>query len=253
MGLVVETAPTSFIKRYASTARGYGAYGSNAARSGSVTTTACMSRSITTSSTRGSREVWPEVRSFIRTGRFSAAANRTPPGSGATGGPDHQGARGAAAMTSLSTASASRRTWPPEMPGGRGARGASGRRRHATECRVPGRRRIRPASRRRRSSLSAAYVHDVRARPADRCGRRHPVAAAVQSARRHAGGRETGSRAGPGEIFNDLPDRIADVMILAGAGYAARELRMQLRFWDGRLLPRRCSPRTCGCSAGRSG
>jgi hypothetical protein len=29
-------------------------------------------------------EVWPEVRSFIRTGRFSASANRTPPDAGPT-------------------------------------------------------------------------------------------------------------------------------------------------------------------------
>jgi phosphatidylglycerophosphate synthase len=35
---------------------------------------------------------------------------------------------------------------------------------------------------------------------------------------------ECGLQTPAGEIFNDLPDRIADVMILAGAGYAAREM-----------------------------
>ena len=27
-----------------------------------------------------------------------------------------------------------------------------------------------------------------------------------------------------GDVFNDLPDRLADVLLLAGAGYAAREV-----------------------------
>jgi phosphatidylglycerophosphate synthase len=35
---------------------------------------------------------------------------------------------------------------------------------------------------------------------------------------------ECGLQTPAGEIFNDLPDRVADVMILAGAGYAAREM-----------------------------
>jgi phosphatidylglycerophosphate synthase len=35
---------------------------------------------------------------------------------------------------------------------------------------------------------------------------------------------ECGLQTPTGEIFNELPDRVADVMILAGAGYAAREL-----------------------------
>jgi phosphatidylglycerophosphate synthase len=35
---------------------------------------------------------------------------------------------------------------------------------------------------------------------------------------------ECGLQTPAGEIFNDLPDRIADVAILAGAGYAAREM-----------------------------
>jgi phosphatidylglycerophosphate synthase len=35
---------------------------------------------------------------------------------------------------------------------------------------------------------------------------------------------EEGMKSATGEIFNDLPDRIADVLILAGAGYAVREI-----------------------------
>jgi phosphatidylglycerophosphate synthase len=35
---------------------------------------------------------------------------------------------------------------------------------------------------------------------------------------------ECGLQTPAGEIFNDLPDRVADVMILAAAGYAAREM-----------------------------
>ena len=34
---------------------------------------------------------------------------------------------------------------------------------------------------------------------------------------------EGGLKSPTGEIFNDLPDRVSDVLILAGAGYAARE------------------------------
>jgi phosphatidylglycerophosphate synthase len=35
---------------------------------------------------------------------------------------------------------------------------------------------------------------------------------------------EEGLKSRTGEIFNDLPDRVADVLILVGAGYAVREL-----------------------------
>jgi hypothetical protein len=92
VALVVETAPTSFIKRYASTARGYGDYefecGAFRQRYDD-----CLYVGIDHDELYARfGEVWPEVRSFIRTGRFSTAANRTPPGSGATGAPDHQGA-----------------------------------------------------------------------------------------------------------------------------------------------------------------
>lgn len=35
---------------------------------------------------------------------------------------------------------------------------------------------------------------------------------------------EGGLRTKTGDVFNDLPDRVADLLLLAGAGYAAREL-----------------------------
>lgn len=35
---------------------------------------------------------------------------------------------------------------------------------------------------------------------------------------------EGGLRTHSGDVFNDLPDRVADVLLLVGAGYAAREL-----------------------------
>jgi phosphatidylglycerophosphate synthase len=70
---------------------------------------------------------------------------------------------------------------------------------------------------------SAAYVHDVRA------GLLIAAAVAIQlrllcNLLDGMLAVECGLKGPTGEIFNDLPDRIADVMILAGAGYAAREL-----------------------------
>ena len=41
----------------------------------------------------------------------------------------------------------------------------------------------------------------------------------MQHARRHAGGRGRTQDA-TGELYNELPDRIADLLFLAGAGYA---------------------------------
>jgi hypothetical protein len=92
VALVVETAPTSFIRRYASTARGYGAYdfecGALRQRYDD-----CLYVGMNHDELYARfGEVWPEVRSFIRTGRFSAAANRTPPGNGATGATNRRGA-----------------------------------------------------------------------------------------------------------------------------------------------------------------
>jgi hypothetical protein len=84
IGLVVETSPTSFIERHASTARGYGAYEFEcpAFRQRYDDCLYVPMNHDELYSRFG--EVWPEVRSFIRTGQFSASANRTPPVAGAT-------------------------------------------------------------------------------------------------------------------------------------------------------------------------
>lgn len=93
VGLVVETVPTAFIKRHASTARGYGAYefecGALRQRYDD-----CLYVGLNHDELYARfGEVWPEVRAFIRTGRFSTSANRTPPGTGATGATSLQDAR----------------------------------------------------------------------------------------------------------------------------------------------------------------
>jgi hypothetical protein len=84
VGLVVETLPTAFIRKHASTARGYGAYefecGAFQQRYDDCLYVAMNHDDLY--SRFG--EVWPDIRSFIGTGRFSASANRTPPGAGPT-------------------------------------------------------------------------------------------------------------------------------------------------------------------------
>ena len=82
VALVVETAPTPFIKRHESTARGYGAYEFGCAAFGQRYDD-CLYVGMNHDELYARfGEVWPEVRSFIRTGQFSATANRTPPDAG---------------------------------------------------------------------------------------------------------------------------------------------------------------------------
>lgn len=84
VGLAVETSPTSFIKRFAATARGYGTYdfGCDAFEQRHDD---CFYVAMSHDELYARfAEVWPEVRSFIRTGHFSASANRTPPAGDAT-------------------------------------------------------------------------------------------------------------------------------------------------------------------------
>ena len=84
VALVVETAPTSFIKKHESTARGYGAYEFECAAFRQRYDD-CLYVGLNHDELyQRFGEVWPEVRSFIRTGRFSASANRTPPDAKAT-------------------------------------------------------------------------------------------------------------------------------------------------------------------------
>ena len=79
VALLVETRPTSFIKRHEKTARSYGGF--------RFECNAFMQRYEDCLYVAMNHdelyerfpEVWPELLAFIRTGRFSGAANRTPP------------------------------------------------------------------------------------------------------------------------------------------------------------------------------
>jgi hypothetical protein len=82
VGLVVETLPTSLIRKHASTAQSYGAYEFEC-DAFQQRHDDCLFVAMNHDELYARfGEVWPEVRSFIRTGRFSASANRTPPGAG---------------------------------------------------------------------------------------------------------------------------------------------------------------------------
>jgi hypothetical protein len=79
VALMVETAPTSFIRRYADAARQDGPFafgcGSFLQRYDD-----CLYVPLSHDEVYARfAEVWPEVSAFIRTGRFSNAANRRPP------------------------------------------------------------------------------------------------------------------------------------------------------------------------------
>jgi hypothetical protein len=79
VGLVIETMPTSFIRRFATSARRLGPYhfecDAFTQRHDDCSYVAMNHDELYARFA----EVWPEVRSFIRTGRFTPAANRTPP------------------------------------------------------------------------------------------------------------------------------------------------------------------------------
>ena len=83
VGIVVETAPTSFIKKHESTARRYGAYEFECAAFRQRHDDCLYVGMNHDELYERFGEVWPEVSSFVRTGRFSASANRSPP-AGAT-------------------------------------------------------------------------------------------------------------------------------------------------------------------------
>ncbi len=79
VGLAVETMPTSFIRRFAGSARRLGPY-EFACDAFGQRYDDCMYVALNHDEvyTRFA-EVWPEVRAFIRTGRFTRSATRTPP------------------------------------------------------------------------------------------------------------------------------------------------------------------------------
>ena len=76
---MVETMPTSFIRRFATSARRRGPYHFECdafrQRYDDCSYVAMNHDELYARFA----EVWPEVHSFIRTGRFTPAANRTPP------------------------------------------------------------------------------------------------------------------------------------------------------------------------------
>ena len=79
VALLVETAPTPFIRRYEKTVRSYGPFDFTCdgfrQRYEDCVYLPMNHQELYTRFA----EVWPEVRAFIRTGRFTPAANRTPP------------------------------------------------------------------------------------------------------------------------------------------------------------------------------
>lgn len=79
VALMVETKPTSFIRRFSSTARRYGPY-----RFECDAFTQRYDDCLYLPLDHGEMytrfaDIWPEVLAFIRTGRFTSAASRTPP------------------------------------------------------------------------------------------------------------------------------------------------------------------------------
>ena len=79
VGLVIETAPTSFIRDHEQTARSYGAFRYECDAFGQRHDD-CLYVDLNHDELYARfAEVWPDVLAFIRTGRFSSAANRTPP------------------------------------------------------------------------------------------------------------------------------------------------------------------------------
>lgn len=79
VALMVESAPTSFIRRYANAAREYGPF-----RFECDTFLQRFDDCLYVPMNHDElyvrfAEIWPELLTFIRTGRFSDAANRTPP------------------------------------------------------------------------------------------------------------------------------------------------------------------------------
>ena len=79
VGIIVETKPTSFVRRFARTAQQYGPYRFDcdafAQRHDDCAYLAMTHDDVY----ERFAEVWPEVRAFIRGGRFSPGAIRTPP------------------------------------------------------------------------------------------------------------------------------------------------------------------------------
>jgi len=78
VGLVVETVPTPFIRRYAASARRQGPYRFECDAFGQRYDDCLYTAMNHNDLYVRFGEVWPDVRAFIRTGRFTPSANRTP-------------------------------------------------------------------------------------------------------------------------------------------------------------------------------
>jgi hypothetical protein len=79
-GLVVETTPTSFIRHHADAARQYGPFEFGCDSFHQRYDDCIYLRLNHNELYARFADVWPELVTFIRTGNFTAAANRTPPG-----------------------------------------------------------------------------------------------------------------------------------------------------------------------------
>jgi hypothetical protein len=81
VALLVESEPTPFIARHAKAADAYGPFEFRCDAFGQRYDDCAYVALNHTDLYSHFADVWPEVRTFIRTGRFSAAADRTPPAS----------------------------------------------------------------------------------------------------------------------------------------------------------------------------
>jgi hypothetical protein len=79
VGLVVETVPTPFVRRFAATGKKYGALRFECDALGQAYDDCCYLPLDHTKLYTHFADVWPELHAFIRTGRFSTVADRTPP------------------------------------------------------------------------------------------------------------------------------------------------------------------------------
>jgi hypothetical protein len=79
VGLLVETSPTSFIRKREKLARSYGDFQFDCEAFGQAHDD-CMFVNLNHDELyQRFAEVWPDVLSFVRTGRFTPTANRAPP------------------------------------------------------------------------------------------------------------------------------------------------------------------------------
>jgi hypothetical protein len=79
VGLIVETVPTGFVKRFRKAADSYGPYSFNCSGFRQLHDDCIFAPLSHDELYVRFAEVWPEVRAFVREGRFTASANRSAP------------------------------------------------------------------------------------------------------------------------------------------------------------------------------